>query len=345
MKPVLSIIVPCYKVEKYLDRCIQSLLNQSLQNIEVILVDDGSPDNCPILCNEYAQLDKRVKVVHKQNAGLGYARNSGLDIANGDFIAFVDSDDFVDLEMYSWLYTMAVQNNCEAVFCGYKKETKTGSWIESHEFDKDLILDYDGKISFMLGMIASPPEVKIDRKYAMSVWRAIYKREIIEKYNLRFLSEREVGSEDLPFNVSFLKKANRVGIMAKRFYYYCYNESSLTKTFKKEKFLAYFNLFKILSNEVKDIPEAQFRCDRFFIGYTRTHLQILVDSTESNQLTYIREICSDPIWNDLSKRYKVRSVRDMFQRYFYQLILAKRYRILFSYCKLSTKIKQYILQG
>ena len=92
MKPKVSIIVPVYNVEKYLARCMESLLNQTLTEIEIILVDDGSPDNCPQMCDEYAKRDSRVKVIHKSNAGLGYARNSGLDVAIGEYIAFVELD-------------------------------------------------------------------------------------------------------------------------------------------------------------------------------------------------------------------------------------------------------------
>lgn len=94
--PKVSIIVPIYNVEKYLDRCMASLLNQTLEDIEIIMVDDGSPDRCPKMCDEYAKKDSRVKVVHKKNGGLGYARNSGLDVATGEYVAFVDSDDYVD---------------------------------------------------------------------------------------------------------------------------------------------------------------------------------------------------------------------------------------------------------
>ena len=93
--PKLSIIVPVYKVERYIERCISSLRNQTLTDIEIILVDDGSPDLCPQLCDEYAQKDSRIKVIHKANAGLGYARNSGLEIATGEYVAFVDSDDWL----------------------------------------------------------------------------------------------------------------------------------------------------------------------------------------------------------------------------------------------------------
>lgn len=122
----VSIIVPIYNVEKYLDRCMESLLNQTLKDIEIIMVDDGSPDNCPKMCDEYAKKDSRVKVIHKRNAGLGEARNSGLKIISGKFVAFVDSDDFVELDMYEKLYTAAENMKSDTVYCGFSKYLSNG---------------------------------------------------------------------------------------------------------------------------------------------------------------------------------------------------------------------------
>lgn len=106
MKKV-SIIVPIYNVEKYLHQCVDSLLNQTLRNLEVILVDDGSPDSCPRICEEYKKKDTRVKVVHKQNGGLSDARNAGMKLVEGEYVAFIDSDDYVDLHMFEKLYAAA----------------------------------------------------------------------------------------------------------------------------------------------------------------------------------------------------------------------------------------------
>ena len=111
-QPKVSIIVPVYNVEKYLDRCMQSLLGQTLKELEIILVDDGSPDNSPALCDNYESASDNlhwpiIKVIHKINEGLGFARNSGLEIATGEYIAFLDSDDFVDVNMYEQLYLKA----------------------------------------------------------------------------------------------------------------------------------------------------------------------------------------------------------------------------------------------
>ena len=103
---MISIIVPVYNVEKYLERCIESIVNQTYKDIEIILVDDGSPDNCPVICDRYAEKDNRIKVIHKQNGGLINARKSGLEIAQGDYIGFVDSDDWIEPEMYEYFAQM-----------------------------------------------------------------------------------------------------------------------------------------------------------------------------------------------------------------------------------------------
>lgn len=105
--PKVSIIVPCWGVEKYLDKCVESLVYQTLSDIEIILVDDESPDRVPEMCDEWAKKDGRIKVVHKKNAGLGMACNSGLDVATGEYVAFCDSDDWVELNTYEALYSKA----------------------------------------------------------------------------------------------------------------------------------------------------------------------------------------------------------------------------------------------
>ena len=117
--PKVSIVVPVYNVEKYLDRCIDSLVNQTLKDIEIILVDDGSPDNCPQMCDAWACRDSRIKVVHKENGGLGSARNAGLAEITGKYVAFVDSDDFVELNTYSVLFDATQGEQCDVVYMGY----------------------------------------------------------------------------------------------------------------------------------------------------------------------------------------------------------------------------------
>lgn len=130
MAPKVSIIVPVYKVEKYLNRCVDSILAQTFTDFECILIDDGSPDNCPAICDEYAEKDPRVKVIHQKNAGVSAARNAGLDAAEGDWIGFVDSDDWIEKDMYQILYEDAVESKSDVVVCGlYEQKIKINKII------------------------------------------------------------------------------------------------------------------------------------------------------------------------------------------------------------------------
>lgn len=119
MDKLLSIIVPVYKAEKHLDRCVESILSQTYGNIELVLVDDGSPDACPAMCDSWAKRDWRVRVIHKKNNGASSARNAGLDMASGEYIGFVDADDFVEPDMYETLMKNALENNADRSGCGY----------------------------------------------------------------------------------------------------------------------------------------------------------------------------------------------------------------------------------
>lgn len=116
---LITVIVPVYKVEKYLNRCVDSILAQTYTNFECILVDDGSPDNCGKICDEYAQKDRRVRVIHQKNAGVSAARNAGLDIAKGEWIGFVDSDDWIEPNMYEVLYKDVIEQNCDCAICDF----------------------------------------------------------------------------------------------------------------------------------------------------------------------------------------------------------------------------------
>ncbi len=118
MNPLISVIVPVYNVEEYLPRCIDSIINQTYKNLEIILVDDGSPDNCGKICDEYAKKDSRIVVIHKENGGQSTAKNMALDIAKGEYIGFVDSDDYIAPNMYEELYQNLIDNQCDIAMCG-----------------------------------------------------------------------------------------------------------------------------------------------------------------------------------------------------------------------------------
>ena len=241
-QPKVSIIVPVYKTEKYLDRCLKSLKNQTISDIEIILVDDGSPDNCPLLCDNAAKEDERVKVVHKENQGLGMARNSGIDVAKGKYIGFVDSDDYVTENMFEELYLAGEKYNAQLVisgitFVGGNTFGKESEYTENIFFEKDTVFKTESHIKdLMLGVMGALPHEKRDSRYGMSVCKNIYLRQTVVDNNIRFLSEREILSEDAIFMIDYIKCIDKAVGVSGAYYLYCRNGDSLSKSYKSERF-------------------------------------------------------------------------------------------------------------
>ena len=279
MKPIISIIVPIYNVEKYLNRCMTSLLNQTIKNIEIILVDDGSPDNCPQLCEQYALLDDRIKVIHKKNEGLGYARNSGLEVAKGEYIAFVDSDDYVSTNMYEELYNAAKTQSFDIVYCGVNAQKSNGKTYQEHVSDR-ILSSTDDIINFLANIIACDISSTQERSEPMSVWHAIYKRELIEKHNIRFMSEREILSEDIIFDINIIPNCKKIRFIPQALYHYCYNENSLTQNFQRNKLSRSSSLLKEMLSALKKqgLSHLENRVFKFFIGYNRGFLKQIIFS-------------------------------------------------------------------
>lgn len=339
MSVKVSIIVPCYGVEKYLDRCMDTLVNQTLKDIEIILVDDGSPDRVPIMCDEWSRKDDRIKVIHKVNGGLGYARNSGLEIATGEYVAFVDSDDYVNYAMYETMFTEAEQGIYDAVFCGFSIEGQPGIWHNSNEVQNISCYHGNNVRFFLLDMIACASGVATERKFQMSVWHAIYKRSIITDYKVYFPSERIYGSEDLPFQVDFLKECRSIKYIPNCFYNYCLNGTSLTATYNTQRFHKYKQLRQLLISKFEqDDIEARQRIDRFFIGYSRSTCNHLVQSSRTEKYSVLKQLINDPIWYTLSHSYSPNNLKS-YAKLYYQLILQKRVVALVLLIKTITWIK------
>lgn len=320
MNPILTVIIPCYGVEKYIGRCMESIVGQKLNDIEIIMVDDGSPDGVPYMCDAWAKKDTRVRVIHKQNEGLGYARNSGLELATGKYVAFVDSDDYVKGEMFDVLVRKAEETGADAVFCGYSRENSDGTWQSILDFSVETDMNKSEYKEYVLSMIASAPKIKKERLYTMSVWHAIYKRAVITKNKIKFHSEREIVSEDIPFQVDFMNCANKAIFVPASFYYYCLNGSSLSSTFKLEKFEKLISLRELLINKFNGSPVAVQRADRLLIGFTRSYLQSLVSSDRNDKRIIIKCVLTNDIWNTLKYEYKP-SYLPFYQSLLYQLIL------------------------
>jgi glycosyltransferase involved in cell wall biosynthesis len=267
------------------------------------------------MCDEYAKQDSRIKVIHKKNGGLGFARNSGLEIATGEYVAFVDSDDFVDVNMYETLYQTAKAYKLDTVYCGcnfYKDKTHI---TPRKEVDKLTLFQGRKEVdAFLLDMVGPEPSYPRNVKYLMSVWRAVYSRELIEKEKLRSCSEREFISEDIIFHIDYLSKSTNVGIIPESFYYYCYNGVSLTNT----RFKGKANLHVILLKEVEkklsllfDRKEYENHYKRLVLSRSITILKnVYLEAKFQKESGYsaLRDSLKDPFWEDIFDGYPYRKL-------------------------------------
>ncbi|MBT2216747.1 glycosyltransferase [Virgibacillus dakarensis] len=219
---LVSIIVPVYNAEKYLSRCISSILNQTHQLIEVILVNDGSTDDSGVICDRYAKWDRRVQVIHQQNAGPSVARNTGIAAASGDYIQFVDGDDCIDSTMTARLVE-AMKNEVQLVICGYKMMHRrmTSAIIPSIPgvYTNAAFLKHVGEL-YKNVLLPSP-------------CNKLYDAAVINDYDIRFDKHFTMG-EDLLFNLAYLNVCDRIHIIRDTLYNYCMNHNSLTKVFKED---------------------------------------------------------------------------------------------------------------
>ena len=345
--PKLSIIIPIYNVEEYLDQCVQSAINQTLQDIEIILVDDESPDSCPQMCDDYAKQDSRIKVVHKKNGGLGFARNSGLEVATGEYVTFLDSDDFVDLHTYEHLYNIAKTENLDAIFYKFKRFTNENEVVDEKPIND--ITKYEGENikDLMLDIIASEPSAKVDHKIQCSSCTAMYRLAIIKEKNVRFHSERELISEDMIFNLDFLKHTTIVAFNNGEHYHYRVNVSSLTSAVRSDRFEKNLIQYNYLKENIKtwdlDKTKANERCARFLIGYSRTAIsQYLCSNIEwRGKKRWLKNILNKDIWYNLNGEYDWKEL-PLYPQIFFKFCIKKSYTLLFILCKTISTIKRVL---
>lgn len=305
--PKISVIVPIYNVEKYLRNCIDSILAQTYKNLEVILVDDESPDKSPIICDEYRRMDNRVRVIHKKNEGLGYARNTGLDIATGEYVVFVDSDDYIEKNMIKTLYDKLNETNSDTVFCGLKRVYPDGTvtnipaYYNNMTFKDKEIID-----KVLLEMVGSKPEAADDTILYMSVWHAIYSNELIKKNKIRFPSEREFMSEDISFHIDYLRNSRVVTYVSDCLYYYRVNNLSLSKSYDANRFERQKKLYsQILTKLSVFLSEDEYleREQRRFLGGVRGRIIDIVQNEKENKIEKIKYVNNDELVERVLKTY------------------------------------------
>lgn len=233
MEPNISIIVPIYNAEKYMKKCIDSILSQTLENIEIILVNDGSVDNSANIADKYSQLDKRVRVIHQNNSGPSVARNTGISVARGKYIGFVDSDDYIEKTMYEELFKSADKNNVQVAMCSYIENYiyKNESHIIKANLERGKVYDKPGIQSNIINTFA-----KNENYGFYSLWNKIYLREWLIKSNLKMDESRDHG-EDWWFNINVFSKIDTFIYIDKELYNYIHiNSNSLMSKYRENQF-------------------------------------------------------------------------------------------------------------
>lgn len=309
VSPKFSVVVPMYNVESYLDECVNSIRRQTLHDIEIILVDDGSPDRCGDMAEEYARLDSRIKVVHRANGGLGPARNSGMEVAEGEYIGFVDSDDWIEPDMYERLYSAAISSNADVVYTGLKTvcHGRVGTVLE-HPFAGRTLKGSEEIFGLRKGFYGAAPARVKDEPVLVSADVAGYRRSFIEDNKFRFMAVR---SEDKFFNNHVCRSANTVACISGT--PYCYrkdDQPSITKTFNRKTIDSFFGLFRLLELMVDEEPqeywdESHIREQRCVIDYCRVLIGMIEESSEGagDKEAYVREVVRHPTLRRACARY------------------------------------------
>lgn len=328
MLPLVSIIVPVYNVEKYLQQCVDSLVSQTYKNIEILLIDDGSKDNSGQMCNQFSEQYTNVMSFHKKNSGLGLTRNFGLERINGDYVTFVDSDDYLNQDAIQRLVDGLENGKNDTVIGGFTKITDEGKEIYTEKYPEEVI-DNDQVYSHLFNrMLGSSPDSHDLIK--PSVWNALYSVKLIRAHNLCFVSERELISEDIVWDSDYYRYSKSVKVISSSSYYYRYNPTSLSQTYKPDRFARSIKFYgymigKMSKTEIAE--DAWLRQTRNLFVAVRTCLSQGTNRPYSKIHRSVVEICSNLVLQDAITKYPIRRL-GIRQRFFILMIKHKCANIL-----------------
>ena len=292
----ISIIVPVYKVEPYLKRCIESIINQTYTELEIILVNDGSPDNCGDICDEYAKIDKRIRVIHKKNGGLSDARNAGLDIASGQYIGFVDSDDYIAKDMYEFLVKLMEKYDADISICG-TCYVENETIISKQELSCEMKLNSETAIKIMLE----------ESNFNTSAWDKLYKRDLFD--GIRYPKGKLF--EDLFTTYKLLEKADSIVYASEPKYYYVRTEGSImNSSFSKRKMDDFVGASKEIIRFVNSkYPALRINAINRFVRYNISFIRQMIESNYNDKTTIeeVRSIVKVHLKDYLRSHYRLSS--------------------------------------
>ena len=318
---LVSIIVPVYNTQEHLPRCIESLIAQTLKEIEIILINDGSTDASGEICERYKNKDARIKVIHQKNTGQGMARNAGMKEAKSPYIGFADSDDWVEEDMFEKLYHTShtedadiTMCNCFEIISGVAHKTyinTTTNLLDHDEITKQIILPMIGGTSI---------QDHYENNIPGYLWRCLYKRELIQ--NINFISERDIMFEDLWFNIEAMYQSDKIVIVPDHLYNYIHHNESYVRTYKKDIWAIKKKLNQLITDfftnhHIYDLIEQRM--------YTRQVINLLESinnevydqsqKTAQEQKETIKAMCQEPEtrkaiqeaqWGQIPKFHKLR---------------------------------------
>ncbi len=238
MNELVSIIIPVYNVEKYLRRCLDSVINQTYQNLEIIIINDGSPDHSQVIIDEYAAQDGRIIALIQENRTLGIARNAGLKIARGDYLAFVDSDDYLEADCIATMIHNARLTQADIVVANNKtsgKKLKNARELHEHVLTCQEMSEPSWRFDYF-----------IDPAYGITVWAKLYKHDFIKSAGILFESNHLISGEDILFNLLLLTHNPKMSIVNQRLYVYCINAGSITQSYRprlSQRYLAFLDIY------------------------------------------------------------------------------------------------------
>lgn len=260
ISPLVSVVVPVYKVEEYLNRCVDSILKQTYTSIEIILVDDGSPDNCPLICDQYASLDSRVLVIHQDNLGLSGARNAGIRIAKGEYIAFVDSDDYISANYISKLLNTCIRYDAELSMCSFNCNMFPSIQVP------------DGLYS---GYEILSKTLEFGEWWNVVAWNKLYKRNLLTD---DFYPIGKINEDEFVFH-SLVLKCDKIALCSDKLYFYCLNPNSITQS----------------SVSIRNLDLVEALTNRLIFIYSNTINDLITFASDNVLNAFIKTVSNIPI--------------------------------------------------
>ncbi|MBQ8658549.1 MAG: glycosyltransferase family 2 protein [Clostridia bacterium] len=338
-EPKISVIIPVYNVEIYLDECVGSVVEQTYHNLEIILVDDGSPDGCPQRCDQWAKLDSRIRVVHKENGGVSTARNQGLDIATGEYVYFLDSDDWLEKNTMEKLVGVLKRDNVDCVGFSFLKEFDNRSQRENNVLweEKTYRNEEFKKVFCRTIALTGKDLMHLQKTNAFCViWSKLYKKSVIDQNGLRFIDIKRLGTfEDGLFNIAFFSQATSFAYIDEALYHYRKtNVQSVTYNYKPDFYNKQYEQIISIKNLISLEDDD------------------LIQEAYNNRIAYMAmEYCSNALKNKAKFGVKYKELKRIFKDSFYLSSLKKFsakklpffWKIYYTFLKVNFALGVYVM--